>query len=126
MSEFSHQVEFVKSEREGKVFGVVLEANLPDSQGDVISPEEIEKACHAYMAESRRANVQHAGDDAGADLIENWIAPQDVTLGGRRITKGSWLQGWHVRDPLLKQQIAAGEITGFSIEGTGERTPVAA
>lgn len=115
------EVELWKSEKTGKVYGVVLEPNLPDSQDDEVTTEQIEKACHEYMVESRKADTQHNGIVAGAHLIENYIAPMDMELEGEHITKGSWVQAWQITDPVLKQEVDDGKLTGFSIGGSAVR-----
>jgi hypothetical protein len=119
----SIEVPIWKSAIEGKVYGVVLEPDLTDSQGDKVSPAEIEKACHKYMAESQKADVQHNEVQAGAHLIENYIAPQDLTLEGEHVTKGSWVQAWQITDPVVKKEVDDGRLTGFSIGGAGVRLP---
>jgi len=120
------EVGLIKGELEGKVYGVVLEPDLPDSQGDDVTPEDIEKACHAHMQEALAPDVQHSGRDAGATLIENYIAPQDLLLQGQPVRKGAWVQAYQVDDPVVKQEIADGKLTGFSLEGTGTRLPITA
>lgn len=124
--EFAIDVKLIKSgEVEGKVYGVVLEPDLEDSQGDIPSAADIEKACHAHMQEALSPDVQHSGRDAGAVLIENYIAPQDLVVEGEAVRKGAWVQAYQVTDPVVKQEIADGKLTGFSMEGTGVRLPIA-
>jgi hypothetical protein len=119
-----------KSDVEGKFYGVVLEPGLEDSQGDIFAPAEIEKACHGFMRDyslskaEHSPDVQHSGRDAGADLIENYIAPMDMVLGGEPVTKSSWVQAWQIDDPLVKQEVDEGKLTGLSLEGLGFRHPV--
>jgi hypothetical protein len=130
MREFSHTFSLRKSDKEGKFYGVVLEPNLPDAHGDVFAPVEIEKAAHLFMSEyaasrdAHDADVQHAGRSAGAELIENFCAPCDLMLGGHPVRKGSWVQGWQINDPLVKQEVEEEKITGLSLEGTGVRRPI--
>lgn len=124
--EVEHVVRLIKGEFEGKVYGVVLEPGLEDSQGDIASAEEIEKACHEHMEHALAPDVQHSGREAGAVLIENYIAPQDIELEGEPVRKGAWVQAYLVKDPIVKQEIAEGKLTGFSMEGAGVRVPVAA
>lgn len=123
-------VELVKGEFEGKVYGIVLEPDLPDSQDDEVTPEDIEKACHAHLQEALEPDVQHSGRSAGAHLIEHYIAPVDFTLptpdGPREVRKGSWVQAYQVEDPVVKEEVRTGKLTGFSLEGTGIRLPIAA
>jgi hypothetical protein len=124
--DISITVPLFKGEKEGKVFGIVLAPDREDSQGDVLDAVEIERACHRFMVNSRKADVQHSGVQAGADLIENYIAPVDMEVAGERVTKGSWVQAWQITDPVVKQEVEEGERTGFSIGGTGVREPMAA
>lgn len=125
-------VDLIKSDVEGKFYGIVAEPDLPDSQGDILTKQEIEQACHQFMLDYALAkaehspDVQHSGVAAGADLIENYIAPAGATLAGKPLTEGSWVQAWQVSDPLTKQEIDNGELDGLSLEGSGVRTPVAA
>ena len=69
-------------------------------------------------------DVEHSGRDADAELLENFLAPQDLMLGGKPVKAGSWLQAWHVNDPLTKAEIDEGKLTGLSLEGTGVRRPM--
>ena len=117
----SIEVPIWKSATEGKVYGVVLEPDLEDSQGDKVTAAEIEKACHRYMVESQKADVQHNEVQAGVHLIENYIAPQDLLVEGEPVTKGAWVQAWQINDPLVKQEVDDGLLTGFSIGGAGVR-----
>jgi hypothetical protein len=133
VSEVAHvdlTIRLRKSEAEGKFFAVVTEPELPDSDDDRFSPAEIEKMAHEFMRNYAMAkaehspDVHHGGRDAGADLIENFIAPCDLTLAGEPVTAGSWVQAWQVDDPQTRQEIERGEITGVSLEGTGVRHPI--
>lgn len=128
---FSHVVTLRKSDVEGKFYGVVTEPNLPDSDGDIFSALEIEKMCHAFMRDYTLSKAEHspdvqhgARDDAGADLLENYVAPQDMVLAGEPVTKSSWVQAWQIDDPLTKAEVDKGELTGLSLEGIGFRHPV--
>lgn len=101
-------------------FGVVLAPDVFDLQGDTISAEEIEKTAHAYLKSSRVIGFRHS-ELAEADLIESYIARKDFELNGETVKTGSWVIGVHVRDPDTWQKIKSGEVTGFSIGGTGKR-----
>lgn len=122
------EVELLKGDEiRGVVYGVVLQPGVVDSQGDVVSAEEIRQAAHSWMSKSAGAtDIQHSGAPAGAVLIENYCAPHDLVIGGRRVLGGSWVQGWQITDPGLKREVREGRRTGFSIEGRGERHPIAA
>jgi hypothetical protein len=130
MSDISYTVPLHKSEKEGVFVGAVLEPDLLDAHGDTFSPAEIEQAAHQFLRDyalakaEHSADVQHSGRDADADLLESFVAPCDLTLAGQPVRAGSWIQAWLVNDPLVKQEIDEGKLTGLSLEGTGFRRPL--
>jgi hypothetical protein len=125
-------VELWKSAEESQhiVYGVVLEPNLRDSQGDVISAAEIEKAAHKFLQDSRQHDVQHDEQPAPIHLVESYCAPHDMVLGGRLVHKGAWVIGCKVEDEALWKRVTDPSheepLTGFSIGGSGFRLPDAA
>ena len=94
---------------------MVLEPDTVDAQGEKVDAEEIEKACHAFMA-SRVIGLEHEGQ-AKAELVENYIAPVNFEIGSEKIKKGTWIVGVKVHDPEIWRKIKSGELTGFSIGG---------
>jgi DNA adenine methylase len=56
------------------VYGVVSEPDTIDLQGDRLSKEEIEKACHKFTLTYQKIGMEHEGP-AKADIIESCIAP---------------------------------------------------
>jgi rubrerythrin len=117
----SYRVPILKADKQ-IVWGVVSEPGSIDLQGDRLSESEIRKACHKFMAESQKIGVEHDGI-AKADIIESYIAPTDFECGGQSVRKGSWVMAVKVNDKDLWQSVKKGDITGFSIAGTGTRTP---
>ncbi len=123
-------VPLCKTDMEGVFVGVVTEPGLPDSDGDIFSPVEIEKMAHGFMRSYALAkgehspDVNHSGRDADADLLENWVAPCDLTVAGQPVRAGAWVQTWLVNDPIVKAEIADGKLTGLSIEAIGSRRPI--
>ncbi len=104
------------------VYGVVSEPNVIDLQGDRLSESEIRKACHSFMQTSQRIGKEHSGP-AKASIIESYIAPTNFKCNGQKVRKGSWVMAVKIHDPSLWQAVKKGDITGFSIAGTGTRTP---
>ena len=104
------------------VYGIVSEPAVIDLQGDRLSKSEIRAACHKFMQTSQRIGKEHSGP-AKASIIESYIAPADFKCNGQVVKSGSWVMAVKVHDPELWQAIKKGEITGFSIAGTGTRTP---
>jgi len=121
--EKSWKVPLFKSEEERVVYGVVLEPGTKDLQGDIVRPADVRKACHEFMMKSQKVGHEHNGP-AHASIIENYIAPLDFECGGQRVRKGSWIMVTKIHDLNLWEAVKSGDITGYSIGGTGVRTPV--
>ena len=111
----------LKSDDEARiVYGVVLEPDTVDLQGDVLTLDTIETAAHKYLIRHRTVGDSHS-QAAGAEVVESYLAPADLELGGQIISRGSWVMGVHVTDDALWEAVKSGDYTGFSIGGTGER-----
>jgi len=120
----SYRVPIIKTARDQQiVYGVVSEPGVEDLQGDILSESEIRKACHKFMQTGQRIGKEHQGP-AKASIIESYIAPTDFKCNGQPVRKGSWNMAVKVHDKGLWQAVKKGEITGFSIAGTGSRTPL--
>lgn len=121
--EKSWTVPLFKSGDEQVVYGVVSEPNSIDLQGDILTESEIRKAAHAFMMKSQRIGHEHNGP-ANAEIIESYIAPTNFECGGQVVKKGSWVMAVKIHDPSLWGAVKKGEINGFSIAGSGVRTPM--
>lgn len=113
-------------EEERTVFGIVLEPDEVDAQGDTISAEEIKQACYKFMEDFGNLGRQHKELVNGKlKLLENYIAPVDFqTEEGEHVKKGTWLMKERVVDDQLWKAAKKGEYTGFSIGGSGVRVPL--
>lgn len=107
--------------------GVVLEPGTEDEQGDVMTPEDIEKAAHQWMIESQAAGDMHRAVVKGAKPVESYIAPCDFTIetadGPETVLKGSWLLAMRWPEEQW-EKVKKGEYTGYSVGGQGVRTPL--
>lgn len=107
---------FKEDEEKRIVYGVVLEPDTEDTQGDVISIDEIEKAAHFYMINSRVVGARHKRE-MEAKVIESYLAPDDLEINGEKIKKGSWVLGVHIIDPIEWVTVKSDGYTGFSVGG---------
>lgn len=106
------------------VLGIVLEPETKDSQGDIYSVEEVEKACHTYMEKFQGTGLMHKESTAGKVLIlENYLCPVDCTIEGQPVKKGTWMKAVRVIDDSIWKSIQEGTYTGFSIGGSAVRLP---
>jgi len=111
------------------VYGEVLVPDVVDAQGDKITVEEIEKACHWYMENSQKSKVMHKGDFIETAVVENYIAPIDMTVKNMQgesynIKKGTWIMATKIYDDKIWQQVKSGELTGYSIGGVGYKEEI--
>lgn len=102
------------------IYGIVLEPDTVDAQGDIVRAADIEKAAHAFLIHSRVVGDMHTRP-AEAEVVESYIAPADFTLGGQVVKRGSWVMVVHVSDPELWAAVKDGKYTGFSVGGFGRR-----
>ena len=115
-----------KDDAKRNVYGVVLTPGLEDSQKDIVSAEEIERAAHRFLTEFRKHDVQHAENEAAVQTVESYIAPQDMEIAGEKVLKGSWVMVTHVSDPEVWERVCKRELSGYSIGGSAIRVPEAA
>lgn len=108
----------------GLVFGVVYEPDVVDAHDDFASAEEIEKAAHDFLP-SAVMNIHHKADLSDVQVVESFLAPVDYSINDEVIRKGSWILVTRILNEELKEAIASGEITGYSLEGTALREEVA-
>ncbi len=102
------------------VTGVVYEPGTEDTQGDYMTAEEIEKACHWFAKHGEGNDIQHNFRKAeGVAVVESWIAKADCEIEGEPVKKGTWLMTVEIEDADIWQAIEKGDITGFSMGGRG-------
>lgn len=101
------------------VYGVVYEPDAVDTQGDFMVADEIEKAAHMFLSEYRNIDKQHNFEGGYGDVVESYVAPEDLAIGDQIITKGSWVLVTRATDEIW-EGIQKGEITGYSMGGTAK------
>ena len=111
------------------VLGVVLEpltsVDEADAQGDIYDAATVKRAAHTYMERYQNVGLQHK--EMVSDrviLVESYIAPVQMNLGGTVIKAGSWMMGLRIEDDEMWAAVKSGAITGLSIGGWATRTPV--
>lgn len=108
------------------VYGVVLEPYVVDAQGDWETPESIEETAHNFMKMYREQGVEHVTKSDLIYPVESYIAPTDMVWedadgNSETVKKGSWVLGSKIEDASIWDAVKNGLLTGFSVEGTGER-----
>jgi len=98
---------------------------LVDTQGDLITPADMEKMAYAYVADVRHMGVMHE-KVGGGELVESIVftAEKQKALGIDLGRSGWWI-GFHVTSPEVWARVKSGELAAFSIHGKGIRTKIA-
>lgn len=111
----------VKADAESHfVTGIVYEPMVEDSQGEYMTTEEITKAAHWFMKNDGDVDIQHCFEKAnGVEIVESFVAKSDMEINGENIKEGTWIMTMEVTDSDIWDSIQKGDITGFSMGGTG-------
>lgn len=103
---------------------VNADGSIPlDWQGDVIAPEELEKAAIKFMLDYRASGEMHVGGDQGV-VVESLVFTKEKqrAIG---IPEGVVPEGWFITVKVLNQElfekVKNGQYKMFSIQGSGKR-----
>lgn len=112
--------ELVKSldEEKRKATFVVLAPDEFDLHGHTYSASEIEKAKDSFSDVCGRPNLAHMmmADEQDVSIVEDYIAPCDMTLGETTVSKGTWIQTWKFNNDSLWEGVKSGYWNGLSIK----------
>ncbi len=122
---FERTVKIEKIETEKRIvwgWAYVCEENgevVVDHSGQVVDPEEVEKAAHSFVLDSRVGNVDH-GDQAG-EIVDSLFFSKHVQQAlGIDLGKVGWFIGFRVLDDEAWEGVKSGKYKAFSIGGTAE------
>ena len=148
ISKSSERIDFVKTQEERFVLGIVLEPNdgagdaefEPDSQKDIYSADEVRQTEQKFMEDFQNIGVMHRTLVNGkVKILESYIAPveffvcpdgealheSELTKQDRekyqRVKKGTWLLGLRIVDNDLWKGVKSGKLRGLSIGGSARR-----
>lgn len=101
---------------------------ITDLQGDVIDPEELERAAYDHVLKFRSAGERHDPNlRQKGRLVESCVFTKEkqAALGiPPGVVPEGWWVGYKIDDPQAWEKIKKGEYQSFSIEGKGRRTPI--
>ncbi len=113
---------------EQTITGVVLQPEVVDAQGDIMSPDVIRDAAHKFLAAYNRTTklgLLHKDFKPRFELFESYVTPVDLVIGSTHVKAGSWIIVVHVKDAKIWVQVKDGKLTGFSIGGKAKVNKVA-
>jgi hypothetical protein len=116
------EVSIAKADEEQQtVTGIVLQPEVVDGQGDIMSEEVIRDSAYAFLMNFNKATklgIQHNKFPVGKlALVESWLSPMEMAIGTKTVKQGSWIMTVKILDKKLWEKVKKGEITGFSIGG---------
>ena len=124
---FGVTFDFEKSDKEGRYvrgWASVVSINgeaVTDTQGDMITMDELRKAAHRFVTDARVAKAMHAGGQVG-EVVESVIIDDEFAKAtGLSTDKRGWWIGMAVHDENIRKRVRAGELKAFSIGGRGKR-----
>lgn len=103
------------------ITGIVYEPLVEDAHGNYMSEEEITKAAYWFAKNGDKVDLQHSFEgESGLAVVENYVAPCDMEIGGTPITKGAWIITVECSDSAIWEAVQKRELTGFSMGGLGK------
>ena len=96
---------------------------IEDRQGDIIEPQELEKAAYQFVLDFRESGVMHKGR-ANGRLIESTVfTPEKLAAMGlaKDALPIGWWIGFQIDDDEVFKRVKKGELTMFSIQGSAQR-----
>lgn len=99
-----------------------------DKSGDFVDEiEEIEKTAYDYVLKSRAADADHT-NVKGGEMVESIVfTPEKIAKMGipEGVVPLGWWVGYKIHDKATWERVEKGELTAFSVHGTGTRAKVA-
>ncbi len=125
--DFATKGEILKVDHEERiVFGwasVISEKGktVVDSQGDMIREDVLAKAARQFVLDERAGKVMHMGKRV-ADVVESIVFTEELQkILGIDLGKVGWFVAFKIRDEKVWKKVKSGELSMFSIGGTGVR-----
>ena len=115
---FAHTQEYIETDTpEYTVTSIVLEPDVPGPDGEWYTKETIRKASFDFMQMGQTIKLQHSGYTYEAPIVENYLAPTNLTLGNQSVPEGTWVMTLRIQSEPIWVAIKRGNLTGLSIGG---------
>lgn len=123
-------MKIIKADRAQQVVygwaGIYTDADgnpVADLQGDVIAPEEIEKASYDFILNKRDSGIMHEGKVVG-QIVASLVTTPDVVkafFGDDVKVPVGWIIAVRYPDKKVFKKVVNGELSMFSIQGSADR-----
>jgi uracil-DNA glycosylase family 4 len=98
------------------VYGIVMEPDALDTDLNWTTSEEIENAAHFFMEHGVGIDKEHSREDLDTVVVECYLAPEDITVEGTPVVKGTWIMAVHVKDQDEWETLKTEGTLQFSID----------
>lgn len=107
-----------------RIYGIALEADLEDRQGDWVSEDELEEAAVHAIKSGAVVGRNHKQIGVGTIVASFPLTNELQKALGVSVPsgRGVWLVGLEVSDDATWAAVKRGEFEGLSIGGTGTRS----
>lgn len=104
------------------VYGEVYVPYRIDTDMEYATPEEIEKAAHYFMSQSKMGNIdsEHNFESTSNIVVESYIVKENDPLG---YVPGSWVAVGKIEDDQQWEDIKSGKLNGWSMAGHSDKQP---
>lgn len=105
------------------VLAELLVPNVPNSWGDIYTPEAIKEFCYKFSEHGFGLDVDHDQIDVtgkGYIVVESFIARS----GDPDFIEGSWVIGVKILDDGIWERVLDGTLNGFSFEASCFMDPI--
>lgn len=129
------------------ILGIVIEPDIKDCSGQVLSREEISEAMSIYNNIFNNLLIQHRDalgrlpnfdDIANIQGLENWqhtfndkvkiinsfVTSEDSLIESEPVIAGTWLMELSINDPEIRKAVDNGYLRGLSYGGAGCLLPI--
>lgn len=90
-----------------------------DHSGQVVAWQEVEKAAHGFVRDSRTGGVMH--EAVAGDVVDSMFFSEAIQKAlGIDLGKVGWFIGFHVSDADVWKRVKSGELPAFSIAGEAD------
>ncbi|UCC71363.1 MAG: hypothetical protein JSV86_13325, partial [Gemmatimonadota bacterium] len=94
---------------------------LVDLQGDIITPDALEKAAYRFVLDSRKAGEMHQRTDGIGRLVESFVLTPEKAAALGIDKRSGWWVGFKIDDDSTWAEVKKGSFRMFSIGGKAIR-----
>lgn len=99
------------------VYGVVIEPEVEDADGNWATEDEILDAAHRFALNGMVLKHEHSQEIQDSLVVETYIAPVDMQIGDETVKSGTWIIGTKVFSDERWNMVKSGQYTGYSLGG---------